>query len=253
MRLKDKVAVVTGGGSGYGEGIVREFCAEGCKVAILDLDLAAAERVAGEINASHGQNVALPVRCDVSNAADIDDAVARTVEAFGGLDIAVSNAGISHLPKSVMKITADEMDRTFAVNTKAILYMAQRAVPEFRARGGGVLLTIASTAAVAPRPGMAAYNASKFAAVGLSKTLALEMARHNIRVNVICPVAGETPMLDKYMAGDPAENRRMLVDTIPMGRLAQPEDIAGAALYLVEDKSSFVTGVVLEVDGGRCI
>lgn len=253
MRLNNKVAVVTGAGSGYGEGIAKAFCVAGCKVAILDLDLAAAERVANEINSTHTATVALAVRCDVSNVGDIDAAVARTVETFGGLDIAVSNAGVSQLPKSAMKVTAQEMDHTFAVNTKAVLYMAQRAVPEFRARGGGALLTIASTAAVRPRPGMAAYNSSKFAAVGLSKTLALELARHNVRVNIVCPVAGETPMLDKYMTGDPARNRQMLIDTIPMGRLAQPEDIAAAALYLVEDSSSFVTGVVLEVDGGRCV
>lgn len=253
MRLNDKIAVVTGAGSGYGEGIATAFCAEGCKVAILDLDLPAAERVASQLNALHGATVALPIRCDVANAADIDAAITRTVEAFGGLDIAVSNAGVSQLPKSAMKVTAEEMDHTFAVNTKAILFMAQRVVPEFRKRGGGALLTIASTAAVRPRPGMAAYNSSKFAAVGLSKTLALELARHAVRVNIVCPVAGETPMLDKYMTGDPAQNRQMLIDTIPMGRLAQPEDIAAAALYLVEDKSSFVTGVVLEVDGGRCV
>lgn len=253
MRLNNKVAVVTGAGSGYGEGIAKAFCDEGCKVAILDLDLTAAERVANEINSTYDAPVALAIRCDVSRPADIDAAVAQTVEAFGGLDIAVSNAGVSQLPKSAMKVTEDEMDHTFAVNTKAVLYMAQRAAPEFRVRGGGALLTVASTAAVRPRPGMAAYNASKFAAVGLSKTLALEFARHNVRVNTVCPVAGETPMLDKYMTGDPAQNRKMLIDTIPMGRLAQPEDIAGAALYLVEDSSSFVTGVVLEVDGGRCV
>lgn len=253
MRLEDKVAVVTGAGSGYGEGIAKAFCAEGCKVAILDLDLPAAERVASEINEARGAGTALPLRCDVSNAADINAAVERTVEAYGGLDIAVSNAGVSQLPKSAMKVTAEEMDHTFAVNAKAILYMAQRAVPEFRTRGGGALLTIASTAAVRPRPGMAAYNSSKYAAVGLSKTLALELARHNVRVNVICPVAGDTPMIDKYMTGDPARNRQMLIDTIPMGRLAQPADIAAAALYLVEDGSSFVTGAVLEVDGGRSI
>lgn len=253
MRLKDKVAVVTGGGSGYGEGIAKAFCAEGCKVAILDRDLSAAERVANEINSANGATVALAIQCDVSVAADIDAAVTRTVQVYGGLDIAVSNAGVSQLPKSAMKVTAKEMDHTFAVNTKAILYMAQRAIPEFRSRGGGALLTIASTAALRPRPGMAAYNSSKFAAVGLSKTLAIEFARHNVRVNVICPVAGETPMLDKYMTGDPAENRQMLVNTIPMGRLAQPSDIAAAALYLVEDASNFVTGAVLEVDGGRCI
>ncbi|WP_417414676.1 glucose 1-dehydrogenase [Hoeflea sp.] len=253
MRLKDKVAVVTGAGSGYGEGIAKAFCAQGCKIAILDLDLPAAERVAKEINALQGADVALPIRCDVSNAADIAAAVERTVEAYGGLDIAVSNAGVSQLPKSAMKVTAEEMDHTFAVNTKAILYMAQCAIPEFRKRGGGALLTIASTAAIRPRPGMAAYNSSKFAAVGLSKTLALELARHNVRVNVICPVAGDTPMIDKYMTGDPVQNRQMLIDTIPMGRLAQPADIAAAALYLVEDGSSFVTGAVLEVDGGRSI
>ncbi|MEM5493403.1 glucose 1-dehydrogenase [Hoeflea sp. AS16] len=253
MRLKDKVAVVTGAGSGYGEGIAKAFCAQGCKIAILDLDLPAAERVANEINALQGADVALPIRCDLSNAADIAAAVERTVEAYGGLDIAVSNAGVSQLPKSAMKVTAEEMDHTFAVNTKAILYMAQCAIPEFRKRGGGALLTIASTAAIRPRPGMAAYNSSKFAAVGLSKTLALELARHSVRVNVICPVAGETPMIDKYMTGDPVQNRQMLIDTIPMGRLAQPADIAAAALYLVEDGSSFVTGAVLEVDGGRSI
>jgi 3-oxoacyl-[acyl-carrier protein] reductase len=251
--LSGRTAIVTGGAQGIGRAITLRLAAEGCKVAIFDLDLSAAQRVADEINSAHRAPVALAIQCDVSKAADIDAAVGRTVEAFGALDIAVSNAGVSQLPKSAIKVTAEEMDHTFAVNAKAILFMAQRAIPEFRSRGGGALLTIASTAAVRPRPGMAAYNSSKFAAVGLSKTLALELARHNVRVNIVCPVAGETPMLDKYMTGDPAQNRQMLIDTIPMGRLAQPEDIGAAALYLVEDASRFVTGVVLEVDGGRCV
>jgi len=253
LRLKEKVAVVTGSGSGYGEGIAKAFCAEGCKVAIIDRDLPAAKRVADDINSAQGAAVALALQCDVSSAADIDAAVTETVKSFGGLDIAVSNAGVSQVPKSALKVTSEEMDHTFAVNTKAILFMAQRAIREFRTRGGGVLLTIASTAAVRPRPGMAAYNSSKFAAVGLSKTLALEFARHSVRVNVICPVAGETPMLDKYMTGDPVQNRQMLVNSIPMGRLAQSSDIAAAALYFAEDASKFVTGAVLEVDGGRSI
>lgn len=253
MRLKDKVAVVTGAGSGYGEGIAHAFCDEGCKVGVLDIDLAAAERVADDINAKHGATVAIAVQCDVSKVNEIDAAITQTADTFGGLDIAISNAGISHQPKSFLKITEDEMDRTFAVNAKGVVFMAQRAAAEFRKRGGGALVTVASTAAVRPRPGMTAYNSSKFAAIGISKTLALELAKHNVRVNIVCPVAGETPMLDKYMHGDPAENRRMLIDTIPIGRLATPEDIAAAVLYFSEDRSSFVTGVTLEVDGGRCI
>lgn len=253
MRLQDKVAIITGSGSGYGEGIATRFAAEGAHVILADLNIADAVRVADAINAKTGGR-AIPVETDVANSDAVLRSVDCAIEHFGKIDIIVNNAGISHQTKSALKITDEEFEAVFAVNTKAILLYARHAIPHMRNAGnGGSIITVSSTGALRPRPGMAVYNASKAAAVTLSKTLALEMARHEIRVNTICPVAGETPMLDKYMGGDPEANRKALTGTIPMNRLALPSDIATAALYFASDESSFITGVAMEVDGGRCV
>lgn len=259
MRLLNKVAIVTGGGSGYGEGIAIRFAAEGANVIVVDLDNDGAARVCKAINACPKEGRAKGGRA-LSFIADVSDndavlaSVEFAVEQFGAVDIVVNNAGISHQPKSVMKITDKEFDAVMAVNTKSILLYARHAVPKMLDAGnGGALVTIASTGALRPRPGMTVYNASKAAAVALSKTISLELARHQIRVNTICPVAGDTPMLDKFMTGDPAANRAALQASIPMNRLATPADIGAAALFFASDDAAFVTGVTMEVDGGRCV
>ncbi|EAQ02043.1 3-ketoacyl-(acyl-carrier-protein) reductase [Pseudooceanicola batsensis HTCC2597] len=254
MVLKDKVAIVTGAGSGYGEGIARRFATEGARVVLVDVDAVAAGRVADAINAGPDAMRAVPFAADVADDDAVQAAVQCALDRFGAVDIVVNNAGISHPTKSALKITDAEFDAVFAVNAKPVLLFARHAVPHMRARGqGGVFITVASTGAVRPRPGMVVYNGSKAAAVTMSKTLALELARDRIRVNTICPVAGETPMLDKYMKGDPDANREMLRATIPLGRLATPADVAGSALYFASDDGAFVTGVTMEVDGGRCV
>jgi len=248
MRLKDKVAIVTGGGWGFGEGIARRFAAEGARVVVADIDLAAATRVADAIGKS-----AKAVRADVSRADDTKAMVAAATGGWGRLDILVNNAGVSHRNGPMLGVDEATFDRIFAVNVKSIYLAAQEAVPVFRRQGGGVILNTASTAGIRPRPGLVWYNASKGAAISLTKAMAIELAPEKIRVNCICPVAGDTPLLATFMGEDTPEKRAMFKASIPLGRLSTPEDIANASLYLCSDEASLITGVAFEVDGGRCI
>lgn len=251
MRLAGKTAIVTGGGSGFGEGIARRFVAEGAKVVVADIDEAAARRVAGAVTKAGGTTLA--VRADVSKADDTKRMVAAAIEAWGRLDILVNNAGVSHRNGPMLGVDEATFDRIFAVNVKSIYLAAQEAVPVFRRQGGGVILNTASTAGIRPRPGLVWYNASKGAAISLTKAMAVELAPEKIRVNCLCPVAGETPLLATFMGEDTPEKRAQFRASIPLGRLSTPEDIANAALYLCSDEASLITGVAFEVDGGRCI
>lgn len=252
MRLAGKVAIITGGGSGFGEGIAKRFAAEGAAVVLGDLNLAAAERVAGEINKA-GQK-ALPVAADVSQNGQMKTLVAKTVEAFGGLDIMVNNAGMPQRNASLLNTDEATFDKIFAVNVKSIYLSAQHAIPEMRKRGGGAFINIASTAGVRPRPGLVWYNGSKGAVITLTRAMAVELAPEQIRVNALNPVAGLTPMLKEFMGGEETEEMKAkFVSTIPIGRFSTPADIANAALYLASDEANFITGVCMEVDGGRCI
>lgn len=252
MRLAGKVAIVTGGGSGFGEGIAKRFAAEGASVVIGDLNLPAAERVAGEINKA-GQK-ALPVAADVSQNVQMKTLVQAAVEAFGGLDIMVNNAGMPQRNASLLNTDEAAFDKIFAVNVKSIYLSAQHAIPEMRKRGGGAFINIASTAGVRPRPGLVWYNGSKGAVITLTRAMAVELAPEQIRVNALNPVAGLTPMLKEFMGGEETEEMKAkFVSTIPIGRFSTPSDIANAALYLASDEASFITGVCMEVDGGRCI
>lgn len=255
MRLAGKRAVVTGGASGFGRAIAEHFAQEGARVALLDINEAGARETAEAINRSVNGGSAVGIRCDVTDAASARSAVASAVEAFGGLDVVVNNAGWTHVNKPLMEVTEAEFDRVYAVNVKGIFQMTQATVPIFRRQGtGGVMLTIGSTAGIRPRPGLTFYNGSKAAANNLSKSLAVELAPDRIRVCAIAPVMGETALLEAFMGmPDTPENRRKFEATIPLGRLSRPDDIARAAVYLVSDEASFITGVVLEVDGGRCI
>jgi 3-oxoacyl-[acyl-carrier protein] reductase len=248
MRLANKTALVTGAGQGFGLGIAETFAREGAKVAFLDLNEGAAKEAAAKIGGN-----AIALGCDVSNGRHVERAVAETIRAFGRLDIVVNNAGTSHRNKPMLDVTEEEYDRVFAVNVKSIYLITRAVLPHFRQIGGGNILNIGSTAGLRPRPGLTWYNASKGAVNLLSKSMAVELAPDRVRVNCIAPVAGETPLLATFMGEDTPEKRAAFKATIPWGRLSTPQDIANAALFLCSDEADMITGVVLEVDGGRCI
>ncbi len=248
MRLQGKVAVVTGAASGFGEAMARRFVAEDAKVVVADIN----DDLGHAVVADLGDNAAYQ-HADVSRKADVDAMVAAAVETFGRMDILVNNAGYTHRNMPMMDVSEDEFDRIFDVNVKGIFLGAKAAIPVFRDQGGGVMLNIASTAGVRPRPGLVSYNASKFAAIGLTKSMAIELAADQIRVVALNPVAGETPLLEKFMGEDTPEKRAAFKASVPLGRFSTPEDIANTALFLVSDEAEFLTGVCVEVDGGRCI
>lgn len=247
-RLKDKVAIITGGASGFGEGMARRFAEEGASVVVCDLNTKGAERVAREIG-----NGAVAVTTDVSQKSEFVEMVDVAMKAFGRIDIMVNNAGYTHRNGDLLGVSEDTFDLIHAVNMKAIYYAALAVVPIMEKQGGGSILTTASTAGLRPRPGLTWYNASKGWAITATKSMAVELAPKNIRVNCLCPVAGETGMLAQFMGEDTPELRAKFRASIPLGRLSTPLDIANAALWLVSDEAEFITGVALEVDGGRCI
>lgn len=248
MRLKDKVAIITGAASGFGEGMARRFAEEGARVAVADLNARGAERVASEIG-----EAAIAVTADVSQRGDVEQMVYAAKSAFGRIDIMVNNAGYTHRNGDMLGVDEATFDLIAAVNMKAIYHSTLAVVPTMQRQGGGVILTTASTAGLRPRPGLTWYNASKGWAITATKSMAVELAPHNIRVNCLCPVAGDTGMLEKFMGADTPEIRERFRASIPLGRLSTPLDIANAALWLASDEAAFVTGVALEVDGGRCI
>jgi 3-oxoacyl-[acyl-carrier protein] reductase len=249
MRLKDQVAIVTGGASGFGRAIAETFAAEGANVLIADLNTEAAVSVASRIG-----DAAASVTTDVSRKADVERMVAAAIKQFGGLDILVNNAGTTHKNQSLMTVTEAEFDRIYAVNVKSIYLATLAAVPELEKRGGGVIINMASTAGLRPRPGLTWYNGTKGAVLTLTKSMAVELAPKKIRVNAINPVIGETGMIEQFMGlPDTPENRAKFIAGIPLGRFSKPSDIANAALFLAEPASAFITGVALEVDGGRSI
>ena len=246
MRLSGKVALVTGGGSGFGAGICRAFAREGARVIVADINHEAAKEVASEIDGT-------ALRVDVADGASVSQMAGAVFAGFGRLDILVNNAGITHLPQPLEEVAEDAFDRVLAVNAKSVYLTARAFVPAMKEQRSGAILNIASTAGLSPRAGLNWYNASKGWMITATKTMAVELAPSGIRVNALCPVAGETPLLASFMGGDTPENRERFLKTIPLGRFSTPEDMGNAALYLCSDEASMVTGVAMEVDGGRCI
>ncbi len=248
MRLEGKVAIVTGAASGFGAGIAQAYVAEGARVIVADLNEQGARSVAAALGPT-----AVAAGGDVSRAGDCEAIVARAVSAFGGLDIVVNNAGTTHRNKPLLDVTEAEFDRVYAVNVKSIYWMTQATVPLLRRqKRGGSIINVGSTAGIRPRPGLTWYNGSKGAVNTITLAMAQELASDNIRVNSICPVIGATALLEDFMGmPDTPENRARFLATIPLGRMSTPADIANAAVWLAEPASSFITGILLPIDGGR--
>ena len=250
MRLKNKVAIITGGASGFGKGIVEKFVKEGAKVVIADINYDSAKELQKVIGDS-----AIALNVDVSKKNEVDNMIKETVKHFSEVNILVQNAAIGMKPQSLLDTSEELFDRLFAVNVKSVYLGAKAVIPVFKNQGtGGVILNTVSTAALRPRPGLTVYNSTKGALIPMTKALALEVAEYGIRVNGICPVAGETPMLKDFLgSANPEENHKKFISTVPLGRLAEPEDVANASLYLCSEEANFITGVMLEIDGGRSI
>ena len=248
MRLKDKTAIVTGAGSGFGKGIAMRFAKEGARVGVIDINAEAAREVASQIG-----NSAFAMEADVSIDGDVSRMVQEALVRWGQLDILVNNAGTTHRNQPMTEVTEEEYERIFAVNVKSVYLSAKHIVPVMKKQGFGVILNVASTAGVRPRPGLVWYNTSKGAMMTATKAMAIELAGEKIRVNAINPVAGETGMLHLFMGEDTPEKRAQFISSIPLGRLSLPEDMANAALFLCSDEAEMITGLCMEVDGGRCI
>ena len=248
MRLKDKTAIVTGAGSGFGKGIAMRFAKEGARVGVIDINAEAAREVASQIG-----NSAFAMEADVSIDRDVSRMVQEALDRWGQLDILVNNAGTTHRNQPMTEVTEEEYERIFAVNVKSVYLGAKHIVPVMKKQGFGVILNVASTAGVRPRPGLVWYNTSKGAMMTATKAMAIELASEKIRVNAINPVAGETGMLHLFMGEDTPEKRAQFISSIPLGRLSLPEDMANAALFLCSDEAEMITGLCMEVDGGRCI
>lgn len=248
MKLDGKSAIVTGGASGFGAGIVRRFAAEGARVLIADINGQAAGELASEIG-----EAARGVTIDITKTEDVKNMVAAAMDFAGGIDVLVNNAGIGHTPEPMEELSESQFDQIFEVNIKSIYRTSQAVVPVMKKAGAGAILNIASTAGVSPRPNLTWYNASKGWVITATRSMAVELASSGVRVNALNPVAGETPMLKTFMGEDTPEIRAKFIASIPIGRFSTPEDMGAAATFLCSDDASMITGVALEVDGGRCI
>ncbi len=248
MRLEGKTAIVTGGASGFGAGIAQKFVAEGARVMIADINGDTAREMAASLGTQ-----AFAQQVDVADGASVQSMADAASDRFGQLDILVNNAGVTHLPTPLEDVSEADFDRVFNVNMKSVYLTARAFVPAMKARGAGAILNVASTAGLSPRPNLNWYNASKGWMITATKTMAVELAQSGVRVNAICPVAGETPLLKSFMGEDTPEVRAKFLSTIPLGRFSTPQDMANAACFLCSDEASMITGTALEVDGGRCI
>ncbi|MCC6000686.1 MAG: glucose 1-dehydrogenase [Pararhodobacter sp.] len=246
MRLEGKTAVVTGAGSGFGAGIARRFAAEGAQVMVADINADAAAAVAAEIGG-------LAQAVDVAQGDSVKAMAEAALGAWGRVDILVNNAGVTHMPALMEDISEADFDRVLSVNARSVYLTARHLVPGMKAQGAGAILNIASTAGVSPRPRLSWYNASKGWMITATRAMAVELAPFGVRVNALNPVAGETPLLKSFLGEDTPEMRAKFLSTIPIGRFSTPQDMGNAALFLCSDEASMVTGVAMEVDGGRCI
>ncbi|MDA1238003.1 MAG: glucose 1-dehydrogenase, partial [Proteobacteria bacterium] len=242
----NKTAIVTGGGSGFGTGICEKFAREGARVIVADVNGDSAEKIAKDLNVSY-------FKVDVSNSKSMAELANFSFNEFGNIDIIVNNAGVTHLPAPMEDISEDEFDRVLNVNIRSIYLAAKYFVPHMKNNKSGVILNIASTAGVSPRPNLNWYNASKGWVITATKAMAIELASFGVRVNALNPVAGETPLLKAFMGEDTPEMRKKFLSTIPLGRFSTPEDLGSAACYLCSDEASLITGIAMEIDGGRCI
>lgn len=248
-QLKNKTAIITGAGGGFGEGIAHAYVREGARVIVADINADAAKRVANALGAN-----ASPFTCDVSQGDQVKALVAHCVSTFGIPDIVVNNAGTTHKNRPMLEVDEATFDKVFAVNVKSIYHMTHAVVPLMRQNKHGVILNIGSTAGLRPRPGLSWYNASKGAVNVLSKSMAVELGPENIRVNAVCPVMGITGLFEDFMGlPDTPENRAKFLGSIPLGRFAQPNDVAAACVFLASDAAEFFTGLEMPVDGGRTI
>lgn len=248
MKLQGKTAIVTGGASGFGAGIVRRFLDDGARVMIADINGEAAHGMAAETGGD-----AIAQKVDVSDAASVRDMADAALASFSHLDILVNNAGVSHMPAPLDEIGEDDFDRVYRINMKSVYLTARALVPHMKQRGSGAILNVASTAGVSPRPNLNWYNASKGWMITATRTMAIELAPAGIRVNAINPVAGDTPLLKTFMGEDTPEMRAKFLSSIPLGRFSTPEDMGNAAAFLCSDEAGMITGIAMEVDGGRCI
>ena len=246
MKLSGKTAVITGAASGFGKGIAEKFSQEGAKIILADLNNELVEQTAKDIN-QDWQHV------DVANSNSMKSLSEYIIKKYGSIDIMVNNAGITHLPMPLEDLSEEEFDKVFAVNAKSVFFCGKYFVPHMKKSKRGSILNIASTAGLSPRPNLNWYNASKGWMITATKTMAVELATHNIRVNALAPVAGETPLLKSFLGEDTPERRNAFLSTIPLGRFSTPEDLANTACFICSDEASMITGAVLEVDGGRCI
>ncbi len=253
MRLKSKVAIVTGAGSGFGEGIAKRFAQEGAGVVVADINATAGQRVAGEISTAGGK--AVFVHADVTRSQDWATLIGSAQSAFGRVDAVVNNAGWTHRRKPYVEVSEAEFDKVYAVNVKSIYLSAIHALPAFRKQGGGCFVNIASTAGLRPRPGLTVYNSSKGAVILMSKSMAAEFGPDNVRVNCVNPVFSPDTALSAEFAGGALtdEAKKAFLATIPLGRFSTPLDVANACLYLASDEAALVSGSCIEVDGARCV
>lgn len=248
MRLDGKTAIVTGGAQGFGAGIVAKFVSEGARVLVADINLDTARETAAQMDGD-----AFAHQVDVSDGNSVDAMAAAALRRFGHVDILVNNAGVTHLPTALEDVSEADFDRVFRVNMKSVYLTARALVPHMKERGKGAMLNVASTAGVSPRPRLNWYNASKGWMITATRTMAVELAPDGVRVNALNPVAGETPLLKSFMGEDTPEMRAKFLSTIPLGRFSTPQDMGNAACFLCSDEASMITGVAMEVDGGRCI
>lgn len=248
MRLNGKTAIVTGGAQGFGAGIAAKFVSEGAQVMVADINLEQAQKTAAEMDGD-----AFAHQVDVSDGNSVDAMAAAALRRFGHVDILVNNAGVTHLPSPMEDVSEADFDRVFRVNMKSVFLTARALVPHMKERSKGAILNVASTAGVSPRPRLNWYNASKGWMITATRTMAVELAPSGVRVNALNPVAGETPLLKSFMGEDTPEMRAKFLSTIPLGRFSTPQDMGNAACFLCSDEASMITGVAMEVDGGRCI